>query len=238
MVAFALVAAVVYVLSWTGWFLRAEGWGRNWERATQAGPGFFVVDSLRSWLAYQAQVLGFHTGLDTPHDYMSEPWQWPFLQRPVAFHYESPPNACAASTCAKAVLGVGTPALWYLALPALVVLIAHYAAVRDWRSGAVLLACGAGWLPWFYYAIADNRTMYLFYMLPVVPFMVLALVIAAGLALGPGGTASIRRTIGAAVAGAGTLIVLVNFWWLHPILSGETIPHAEWWARMLMRSWV
>ncbi|MGI5290741.1 dolichyl-phosphate-mannose--protein mannosyltransferase [Nonomuraea polychroma] len=236
--AFALAPATVYVLSWSGWFLRAEGWGRNWEQATQAGPGFFVFDSLRSWLGYQLQVLGFHTGLETPHSYMSEPWQWPLLQRPVAFHYLSPPNACAAEDCSQAVLGVGTPALWYFALPALVVLIARYAAVRDWRAGAVLLGYGAGWLPWFYYAIADNRTMYLFYMLPVVPFMVLALVIVAGLAHGPGGMVSIRRAMGAAVVGAGALIVLVNFWWLYPILSGETIPHAAWWARMLMRSWV
>jgi dolichyl-phosphate-mannose--protein O-mannosyl transferase len=236
--AFALVPGAVYVLSWSGWFLRAEGWGRNWERATQAGPGFFVVDSLRSWLGYQLQVLGFHTGLDTRHPYMSEPWQWPLLQRPVAFHYQSPQNACAAEDCSQAVLGVGTPALWYLALLALVALVARYAAVRDWRAGAVLLGYGAGWLPWFYYAIADNRTMYLFYMIPVVPFMVLALVIVAGLALGPGGTASIRRAAGAAAVGAGALIVLVDFWWLYPILSGETITYPAWWARMLMRSWV
>ncbi|WP_052423779.1 dolichyl-phosphate-mannose--protein mannosyltransferase [Nonomuraea candida] len=236
--AFALVPATVYVLSWSGWFLRAEGWGRNWERATQAGPGFFVVDSLRSWLGYHLQVLGFHTGLATPHTYMSEPWQWPLLQRPVAFHYVSPPDACGAKDCSQAVLGVGTPALWYLALPALVVLVARYAAVRDWRAGAVPLAYAAGWLPWFSYALSDNRTMYLFYLLPAVPFMVLALVIAAGLALGPGGTASPRRATGAAVVGAGTLLILVNFWWLYPVLSGETITYAEWWARMLMRSWV
>ncbi|MEW9555452.1 hypothetical protein [Nonomuraea sp. NPDC050783] len=120
----------------------------------------------------------------------------------------------------------------------LVVLVTRYTAVRDWRAGAVLLCYGAGWLPWFSYAIAGNRTMYLFYMLPAVPFMVLALVIAAGLALGPGGTASIRRALGAAVTGAGALVILVNFWWLHPVLSGETIPYAAWWARMLMRSWV
>ncbi|MEV0390446.1 phospholipid carrier-dependent glycosyltransferase [Nonomuraea sp. NPDC050643] len=142
--AFTLVPGAIYVLSWSGWFLRAEGWGRGWEQATQAGPGFFVLDSLRSWLGYQVQVLGFHTGLETPHAYMSEPWQWPLLQRPVAFHYQSPPDACAAKDCSQAVLGVGTPALWYLALLALLVLVARYVAVRDWRNGVVQEGHGGG----------------------------------------------------------------------------------------------
>ncbi|MGV9303775.1 dolichyl-phosphate-mannose--protein mannosyltransferase [Nonomuraea sp. NPDC003727] len=238
--ALALLPAGVYLLSWTGWFARAEGWGRNWEQATTAGPVFFVFDSLRSWLGYQLQVLGYHTGLSKEHPYMSEPWQWPLLQRPVSFYYPSDPapTGCGADKCSSAVLGVGTPALWYLAALALLALVAWYVSSRDWRAGAVLLGYGAGWLPWFYYAIADNRTMYLFYMVPVVPFMVLALVLVAGIALGPASAPPIRRAAGAAAVGACALVVLINFWWLYPILSAETITFAQWWARMLMRSWV
>ncbi|MEU6999658.1 phospholipid carrier-dependent glycosyltransferase [Nonomuraea sp. NPDC046570] len=238
--ALAAAPVAVYLVSWAGWFATPLGWGRGWAQATSAGPVFFVVDSLRSWVNYQKQVLGFHVGLASPHPYQSEPWEWPLLQRPVSFHYvkDLPASACGAPECSQAVLGVGTPVLWYAAALALLGTIAWYVATRDWRAGAVLLAYGVGWLPWFYFALADNRTMYLFYMIPVVPFMVLAVVLMAGLILGRQDAPPVRRAVGAAVVGALTLIVLINFWWLSPVLSAETITHAQWWARMLMRRWV
>ncbi|MEV0614897.1 phospholipid carrier-dependent glycosyltransferase [Nonomuraea sp. NPDC050404] len=239
--ALAIVPAVTFVASWTGWFATAGGWGRNWDQATSAGnPFFFALDSARSWLQYQSQVLGYHSGLDTYHSWMSEPWHWPLLLRPVSFWYPAnlPPSACGSDQCSQAVLGVGTPALWYAAALAVIALVAWYFSSRDWRAGAVLLAFAAGWLPWFYYAIADNRTMYLFYMIPVVPFMVLALTLCAGLVLGRRDAPPARRAAGAAAVGAFTLIVLINFWWLSPVLTAETVTHAQWWSRMLMTSWV
>ena len=119
---------------------------------------------------------------------MSEPWQWPLLLRPVAFHYEGKQGACAGGAdCSEAVLGVGTPVIWFAALAALLALIVWYVATRDWRAGAVLLSYAVGWLPWFYFAIAYNRTMFLFYAIPMVPFMVLAITLCAGLADRPGG---------------------------------------------------
>ncbi|GAA3442343.1 dolichyl-phosphate-mannose--protein mannosyltransferase [Planomonospora venezuelensis] len=237
LLAMALVPAVAYVASWAGWFASPNGWGRNWGQATSQGPFFFVFDSLRSWLAYHVQVLGFHSGLSTPHDYQSEPWEWPLLLRPVAFHWETPQSGCGADRCAQAVLGVGTPVIWYGALAALIAMIAWYTAARDWRAGAVLAACAAGWLPWLYYAVADDRTMYLFYALPVVPFMILAIVLAAGLVVGRADAPPNRRAVGAALAGTFALLVLANFWWLHPVLSAEVIPYEEWWRRMLTRGW-
>ncbi|MEV5329809.1 phospholipid carrier-dependent glycosyltransferase [Nonomuraea sp. NPDC052634] len=236
--AFALAPALTYVASWTGWFATSRGWGRNWDQATSGNPVFFVVDSARSWLHYHMEVLGFHSNLQTPHPYMSEPWTWPLLLRPVAFYYEGDKGGCGAAECSQAVIGVGTPALWYGSAIALIGLIAWYVATRDWRAGAVLLAYAAGWLPWFYYAVADNRTMYLFYMAPVLPFMVLAVTLMAGLVLGKRTATPTRRAVGAAVVGAFALIVLVNFWWLSPVLSAEAITHAQYWARMLLSSWV
>jgi dolichyl-phosphate-mannose-protein mannosyltransferase len=237
--ALGLLPALTFLASWTGWFVTAGGWGRNLEQATSGGPAFFVFDSLRSWLKYQEQVLAYHTGLHLYHPSMSEPWQWPVLFRPVSFWYPAglPPSSCGAAQCSQAVLGVGTPALWFLAVPALVGLAAWYVATRDWRAGAVLLGYAAGWLPWFYYAWSDNRTMYLFYMIPVVPFMVLALVLGAGLVIGKAAASPARRAVGAAAVGAFALIVLLDFWWLYPVLTAETITQSQWMARMLTRSW-
>uniref|UniRef100_UPI000DE1CECC dolichyl-phosphate-mannose--protein mannosyltransferase n=1 Tax=Nonomuraea lactucae TaxID=2249762 RepID=UPI000DE1CECC len=200
--ALALAPALVFLASWASWFVNDDGWGRNWERATSSGPLFFVVDSMRSWLKYQTEVLGYHTGLTKYHPYMSDPWSWPLLIRPVTFYYEGGQGTCGAAKCSEAVVGVGTPALWYAAALAMLGLVAWYVATRDWRAGAVLLAYAAGWLPWFYYAVADHRTMYLFYMIPVVPFMVLALVLVAGLVLGPESAPPARRAAGAAAVGA------------------------------------
>ncbi|MFI6508714.1 dolichyl-phosphate-mannose--protein mannosyltransferase [Streptosporangium sp. NPDC050855] len=233
-----LLPVLTYIASWAGWFASAGGWGRNWAQATSQGPGFFVFDSLRSWLSYHVQVLGYHTGLEDPHPYQSAPWTWPLLSRPVAFHYQTPKGRCGAGDCAEAVLGVGTPVIWYGGLAALITMIAWYVATRDWRAGAVLLAYAAGWLPWFYYALADNRTMYLFYAITMVPFMILALTMAAGLVVGRAGATPNRRALGAAVVGAFTLLALVNLWWLYPVLVAEVVPHSQWWARMMFRGWV
>ncbi|WP_433259096.1 dolichyl-phosphate-mannose--protein mannosyltransferase [Streptosporangium sp. CA-135522] len=239
LLAMAAVPALTYLLSWSGWFASSLGWGRNWAQATSQGPFFFVFDSIRSWLNYHFQVLGFHTGLATPHNYQSEPWSWPLLLRPVAFFYETPKTGCGTGNCSQAVLGVGTPIIWYGGLAALIAMIAWYVATRDWRAGAVLVGYAAGWLPWFYWAIADKRTMFLFYAIPMVPFMILAIVLAAGLIIGPAGAAPPRRIVGASIVGAFTLLALINFWWLYPVLTAEVIPYAEWSSRMLFKKgWI
>ncbi|KAB8182174.1 dolichyl-phosphate-mannose--protein mannosyltransferase [Microbispora catharanthi] len=234
----AVVPIVTYVLSFTGWFVTDKGYGRNWDQATSSGPVYFVIDSLRSWFDYQKQVLTFHTGLETSHPYQSEPWQWPLLLRPVAFFYESPKN-CGAASCSWAVLGTGTPVIWFAGVLALIGMIAWYVATRDWRAGAVLLGYAAGWLPWFYFAIADNRTMFMFYAMPMVPFMILALVLACGLIIGRENPAQPnRRVTGTAVVGAFVLLALVNFGWLYPVIAAESIPYDSWHARMLFDSWI
>jgi dolichyl-phosphate-mannose-protein mannosyltransferase len=234
----AALPGLVYIVSFTGWFLSDKGYGRNWAEATSGGnPVYFVYKSLVSWFDYQWQVLSFHEGLDATHPYQSQPWQWPLLLRPVAFFYESPTN-CGASSCSWAVLGTGTPVIWFGGTAALIAMIAWYVSTRDWRAGAVLLAYGAGWLPWFYFAIVNHRTMFLFYALPMVPFMILAIVLACGLMIGRGDAKPSRRVVGSVFAGGFVLLALVNFWWLYPILSAQIVPYDVWHARMLFPSWI
>ncbi|GII52265.1 phospholipid carrier-dependent glycosyltransferase [Planotetraspora thailandica] len=232
----AVVPVVTWVASYAGWFATDKGWGRNWAEATSSGWPYFVFSSLRSWLSYQKQMLGYHANLSTAHPYQSEPWQWPLLLRPVAFYYETPAGGCGASSCTSAILGTGTPVIWFLAVPALVAMVGWWLTSRDWRAGAVLGAYLVGWLPWFYFALADNRTMYQFYALPMLPFMILAIVLASGLILGP--APGRRRLVGSSVVGAFALLVLVNFWWLSPVLDAQVIPYGEWFDRMLFRSWI
>ncbi|MFC4592262.1 phospholipid carrier-dependent glycosyltransferase, partial [Sphaerisporangium corydalis] len=94
------------------------------------------------------------------------------------------------------------------------------------------------WLPWFYYAIADHRTMFLFYVAPMLPFMILALTLAAGLLIGPADAEPMRRIIGASLSGAFLLVTLINFWWLYPVIAAEIIPYDDWHRRMLLDRWI
>ncbi|RJL31315.1 dolichyl-phosphate-mannose--protein mannosyltransferase [Bailinhaonella thermotolerans] len=230
----ALVPAVAYLASWAGWFGSPLGWGRNWDRSSGLA---FPLDSLWSWFQYQRDILDFHDGLADGHLYQSWPWSWPVLARPVAFYYPEGVRGCGADDCSRAILAVGTPVIWWGGIAALVAITVWYFRARDWRAAAVLVSYLAGWLPWFFYA-ARGRTMYLFYALPTLPFLILAIVLAAGWLIGPARAGSTRRTVGAVVAGTFTLLVIVNFWWLHPVLAGEVITYEAWYSRMLFRSWI
>jgi dolichyl-phosphate-mannose--protein O-mannosyl transferase len=232
-----VVPAILYVASFAGWFASDRGYGRNWAEATSSGPLYFVFSSLRSWVDYQKQILGFHSGLSTSHPYMSDPWQWPLLLRPVAFFYESP-KTCGADSCSWAVLGTGTPIIWFGGVLALIAMIAWYVATRDWRAGAVLLAYAAGWLPWFYWAIADNRTMFQFYALPTLPFMIIALTLVAGLLIGRADAPVWRRFYGTLAVGVFALLTVANFGYLYPVIAAEIVPYEVWQSRMLFKGWI
>ena len=68
------------------------------------------------------------------------------------------------------MLLIGTPLMWWAFVPMLLWLAWHWITTRDWRAGAVWVAFLAGWLVWFQNL---KRTMFLFYMAPLVPFLII-----------------------------------------------------------------
>jgi dolichyl-phosphate-mannose-protein mannosyltransferase len=233
------VALVVYLASWTGWFLSdaEHAWARDWAAEHPGGPGW-VPEALRSLWTYHSQMWSFHRGLDDFHPYRSHPWGWLVLSRPVSFFYEGPSQGelgCDVASCSKAVTALGTPAIWWAAVLALAVLLWLWAGRRDWRAGAILCGVAAGYLPWF---VTGSRTIYSFYGIVFLPFLVLAVTMCIGLVLGRPGDSPRRRAVGASIVGAYLLVVVVNFWWLYPILSAQVIPYAEWYDRMWLQSWI
>jgi dolichyl-phosphate-mannose--protein O-mannosyl transferase len=74
--------------------------------------------------------------------------------------------------------------------------------------------------------------MFLFYLLPSVPFMVLALTMAIGMILGRRTAARLRRVAGASVAAVYLTGVLWNFAYLYPVLSAQVITYQQWHHRM------
>jgi dolichyl-phosphate-mannose--protein O-mannosyl transferase len=156
----------------------------------------------------------------------------------VSYYYQGPTlghDGCTVQTCASAVTALGTPAIWWAACLALPVLVFLWAARRDWRAGAILSGVLAGWVPWFFF---QERTVYSFYAVAFVPFLVLAVTMCLGLVLGPPGATARRRQWGAAAAGAYVLLAVANFAWLLPVLSAKVIPYADWARRMWWRSWI
>ncbi|HEX2313595.1 MAG TPA: phospholipid carrier-dependent glycosyltransferase [Thermomonospora sp.] len=250
-VSLVVVAAVTYVATWWGWIFRPGGWGRG---EVAANPLVRPLEALPDLWRHHKDILDFHNGLTTPHTYQSWPWDWPILRRPVAFFYTEPRSGCDVARCSREILGIGTPVFWWGAIAALVVLVGLWLVRRDWRAGAILLGFLAGWVPWFVPAF-DDRTMFLFYATPMLPFMALAVALVLGLLIGPARRASAevsvnlahpppvlsaanRRVVGAAVSGAYLLLVLLNFAYFYPLLAAKVIPYEDWDARIWFNSWI
>jgi dolichyl-phosphate-mannose-protein mannosyltransferase len=223
-----------YLLSWSGWFLGDSSYDRHWADA-HSGYWSWLPGPVRSLLQYHWEMLHFHHGLDSPHPYQSGPWSWLVTGRPVLFYYPSKLTGCGASSCARSVLAVGTPALWWVFVPALLWCGWLVLSRRDWRAGAVLVAFAAGWLAWF---DVPGRTMFLFYMAPLVPFLVIAVTLALGDVLGRARGAELRRLVGLLAVTGYVALVAVNLAWLWPILTGQLITYDAWHARMWFSSWI
>ncbi|MFF2812325.1 dolichyl-phosphate-mannose--protein mannosyltransferase [Streptomyces sp. NPDC058000] len=236
-----VVALATYLASWTGWIATKGGYYRDWATSPEGRHGSFtwLPDWLRSLWHYQSEVYAFHTGLTTPHTYMSNPWSWLVLGRPVSYFYEDPKagqDGCtAAEGCAREVLALGTPLLWWAACFALLYVLWRWLFRRDWRAGAIACGVAAGYLPWFLY---QERTIFLFYAVVFVPFLCLALAMMIGAIIGPPGASERRRTVGAVGAGVLVLLIVWNFIYFYPLYTGLPIPKSAWHNRMWFDSWV
>jgi len=235
--ALVVLPVVVYVASWTGWFVTDLGWDRHWAD-TRGTVAPYLPKVVRSFWHYHAEIFHFHSTLRASHPYQSHPLTWPILQRPVSYYYPSKITVgtygCTTRSCAREVLAIGTPALWWAMIPAALLLAARWVAHRDWRASSLLLMVLAGVLPWEVNDL-QHRTMFLFYALPAVPFLCLGIALLLGWALGQGGR---RRLVGAAAAGAYVALVVVNFFYLYPVLAAVTIPYSQWGQRMWFPSWI
>ncbi|MBA3745793.1 MAG: phospholipid carrier-dependent glycosyltransferase [Sporichthya sp.] len=237
------LAGVVYLISWTGYLATGGGWSRQW--ASDHDTAFpFIPDAIRSLWHYHGEMKYFHTHLTDSHPYESSPYGWTVLARPVAYWSHDDDlgeNGCEAKRCVREVLGIGTPALWWAATAALVWLLWRWAGARDWRAGALLAGVAAGWLPWFRYG---DRPMFYFYSISFLPYLVLGLTMALGAMIGPGlaGAATKkqrrRRQLGAWTAGAFVLLVVINFFYIYPLLTAGSLPRGEWLDRMWFKTWI
>ncbi|MFF7631967.1 dolichyl-phosphate-mannose--protein mannosyltransferase [Kitasatospora sp. NPDC008050] len=230
-----VVGALTYLASWSGWFATSGGYDRHWAD----GRSGLLPAPLRSWWHYQSEMWRFNTTLTTPHTYQSNPWSWLVQGRPVSMYWQPVPTGqqgCTSSGgCTTQILALGTPLLWWTACFALAYLLYRWFFRRDWRSGAVLCGVAATYLPWFEF---QQRTIFSFYMVVLVPFLCLAVAQMLGAMVGPAGVTPARRAVGSVAAGGIVLAVMGCFLYFLPLYTAQVIPMSVWQDHMWFTSWI
>jgi dolichyl-phosphate-mannose-protein mannosyltransferase len=219
---------------------------KHWPTADQPVkhglPG--LVQGLESLAYYHRDVYVFHTHFLTgcTHTYASQPRGWLLLNRPVGVDAQTgiKPgvggcDAPAKSDCLRQVLLLGSPAVWWGGILALIFAAFMWIGARDWRFGIAIVGTLSTWLPWFLY---DGRPIFSFYAIITLPFLVLALTLAIGKILGSSRAPTPRRTVGVVVGGSYVVLVLVNFAWFWPIYTDQLLTHAEWLQRIWFTRWI
>ncbi|WP_405134721.1 dolichyl-phosphate-mannose--protein mannosyltransferase [Nocardia sp. NBC_01388] len=255
--ALAVVPFLVYMGTFWAWFANETSYDRYAVGIHVGRGGAFdwVPTALRSLWYYGGEVLTFHEGLTNSagnhHPWESKPWTWPMGLRPMLYYYaDSGVGGCGQAVCVKAVMLIGTPALWWVAFPMLGWAVWRSFVRRDWRYAAMLVGYCAGLLPWF---LQLDRQMYFFYAVPMAPFLAMGVALVLGDVLGhapPSGRRlsgapgwqhpapqSERQGLGLLLVCLYVALVIANFIWLWPILTGMPITTGSWHDHLWLPSW-
>jgi dolichyl-phosphate-mannose--protein O-mannosyl transferase len=216
---FGVLPLMVYIASWFGWFLSADGWSRN----SKSNP-------LASLINYHREILNFHTGLTTDHSYQASAWNWLVLGRPTSFFYDDP-KSCGADSCSQEVLAIGTPILWWAGLVAIFVAIGYFIYRREKSNGLILLFLLSSYLPWLAF---PERTTFFFYAIAFQPFLILCI----GFVLSKFLENEVTRKVRQQYTLAGVSLVALFFAYFFPLFVGQVITYSDWYARMWFSSWI
>jgi dolichyl-phosphate-mannose--protein O-mannosyl transferase len=221
---YAVLPTTIYFSSWIGWFSSSRGWARDYSSNIFA-----------SFFHYHSQMLGFHTGLVEKHSYQANPWSWLVMGRPTSFYYQSP-KTCGADNCAQEVLALGTPFLWWFGVIALAVVFGFWIrslAQKRYEPSLNIIVAGmtAGYLPWFFF---QERTVFSFYAIIFQPFIILAIIYCAYVALLH--FKNSRNTY--IFIGVVGIAIFSNFIYFLPLFTGDVITYDAWQTRMWLPSWI
>jgi len=228
--AFLIVPAAVYLATYLPWF-HHFGW------------------SMGAWLDNQRQIWDYHktlqwfhtdpkTGDVTPtHPWLSHAWWWLPMQRPVLFFARYPTDGT------RWITALGNPAVFWVSFWTLPYTAWAWWRRHDWRAALILVAFAMQYFPWFFI----SRPQFLFYMTPIVPFLVLAAVYTArdlsdmrieqhdpqtGEIVERSTLFPYRPFVWGYVALAVALFVF-----FYPVLTGERLSKTAFTLRVWMRSW-
>ncbi|MGH2729994.1 MAG: dolichyl-phosphate-mannose--protein mannosyltransferase [Actinomycetota bacterium] len=121
------------------------------------------------WERHQ-YMYDFHSGLTDTHSYQSPAWSWLLLKRPVSYFFNGDGGDY------REILATGSPFVWWASTLALAYVA--YSWVRERNAtgaqGLILLGFTITYGPWLIPFFARDA-IFMFYLLPSVPFMCLAL---------------------------------------------------------------
>lgn len=177
---------LAYVATWFSWFASQGAYLRTWASDLRASGEFvprgWLPDTLNSWIEYHLRVLRFHTGLESEHSALSNPWGWLLQIHPTHFYRNGVSGEdallCSTDDCIERITSVGNPALWWLGFAALFVVIAAAVRTGDLRAWLILAGYAGTYLPWL---LDARETVFTFYTVALAPFVALALVFSIGL---------------------------------------------------------
>lgn len=250
------MALLVYLVTWTGFLIHHEAyearfghgygeysdpWGSYVDHPTQGFLGE-TRDALRSLWNFHVMTYQFHTtDLNTAtHPYQSNPIGWLVQWRPVGAdaQFDLPATTkCgqpSGETCVREILILGNPLIWWSGLLALIISAAAWIRTRRWTWGVPVIAVLTCWLPWFRF---DDRPIFSFYAVTLIPFTIVAICLVFNALLATGRSPRRRYAIGLTI-GAYVVAAVVVFWYFHPIYTGELIGYESWRDRMWWSRWI
>ena len=225
------------MLSWIGWINSSDGYSRNWAPENSL-PG--ILGSLPNWAQslwnYHQVIYGFHINLSAQHSYQSHPLTWLLGFRPTAFFYETYTQGqmgCESETCSSAITALGNPLLWFSATTAIAFLVFRYLRSRERILGLILLGVGSLYLPWL---LISERTVFQFYSISFLPWMILALVLA--LQILYRAIAGTNPRLAAGLLAAFFVLATGLSLFFLPVNIGLIVPFDQWQLRMWLPSWI
>ncbi|UWF78718.1 phospholipid carrier-dependent glycosyltransferase [Microbacterium sp. EF45047] len=223
-------AAATYLLSWTGWLVTTGGY----DRGSDPNP-------LVSLWKYHEAVYAFHVSLSSGHPYASPAWQWPLLLRPTAIWVGDEQGGCGANHCIAVISSVPNPLLWYAGVAAALYLLYRCARGLIERTAVPaavtvpLVGLAATYLPWLLY---PARTIFQFYTVAMLPFLLLALAVALRDLAGSPAAPLPRRQAGQRTVAVFLVLAAAVSAFFYPVWTGMSVPYPFWLIHNWLPGWI
>ena len=145
LVSFAVIPAVIYVLSYGQFWLQGH--------------------TVKQFEELHNQIWWYETHLDATHPYQSRPWQWVLDLKPVWFHVEYLGESRAD------IYNLANPVIAWGGLSSMVWVGWRFLVKKKSEYLFLIICYLVVWLPW----VASPRIMFFYHYSPAIPFLSMAL---------------------------------------------------------------
>ena len=193
-------------------------------------PFFVIGHNLADMLYLQQQMFWYHTGsvATATHPYESKWWQWPIMQIPISYYYQTfgaqaAAGAAGSACCVAEILALPNPLVFLLGL--ISVPVVAFLGWQERNKGYVLLVAAylIQWLPWTH----APRLLFEYHFFPNLIVIVLCDAILIQRIY-----RRLRPNVAKWYLGAYAVAVVGLFAFFYPVLAGTQITHDQWYARM------